>query len=199
MQIGKIVNSTSHIDYACQIFSMGEHHPLPAPEDYGFGNFVTVQVVGSQTAITHILGVIYNTQLTNPDFGALGPRLNSLEQTPVFTPDFLLEQVTLVGILALGWQDRDGHTYQGIPPIASSVNDTVTKLEAEEIERFHQGERGSPRISYMPMLLNQNHPLVPQLQTRIVEQLLELFPFHQNQLNLIRNNLSWKNIVQPAG
>ncbi|MEM7133945.1 MAG: hypothetical protein AAF702_47055 [Chloroflexota bacterium] len=198
MQIGKIVNSTSHIDYTCQIYGLGEHHPLPAPEDYAFGNFVSIQVGGTHTAISHILGIAYNTQLMNPDFGTLGPRLNSSEQTPVFTPDFLLEQATLVGILALGWKDTDGHTYQGVPPITASVNDTVTKLEEEEIEHFHQNQQGGPRLSYMPILLNQNHPLVPQLQTRIVDQLLELFPFHQNQLSLIRNNLAWRSIVQPA-
>lgn len=199
MEIGKIVHSTSHIDYACQIYGLDERDPHPSPEDYAFGSFVSVQVVGSRTAITHLVAVIYNTQLMNPDFGVLGPRLNSPEEAPIFTPDFMQETVTLIGLMALGWRDQDGHYYQGIPPITAKVNDGVTCLSAEEIERFHQGPQNSPSLSYVPILLNQNHPLVPQLLTRIVDQLNEHFPFHQNQLNILRNNLAWKSIVQPAG
>lgn len=117
----------------------------------------------------------------------------------VTMPDYITEIATLIGIFAIGWQASDGLTYQGIPPITAALNGGVSALTAEEIERFHQQEYGGPSLSYIPILMNQSHPLVPQLLTRIVDQLNDLFPFHQNQLNILRNNLAWKSIVQPAG
>ena len=199
MKIGKIVNSTSHIDYACQVFSRGEYHPMPTPESYAFGSFVTIDVDDSLTAIQRIYGIIYDTQLVNPDYGSLGPRINTPEDTIVTMPDYINEIATLVGVFAIGWQANDGLTYQGIPPITAALNGFVATLDVEEIERFHQSEHGGPTLSYVPILMNQSHPLVPQLLTRIVDQLGEQFPFHQNQLNILRNNFAWKSIVQPAG
>lgn len=199
MQIGKIVNSTSHIDYACQIYSRGEYHPLPSPDSYAFGNFVAVDIDDSVTTISRIYGIIYDTQLVNPDFGSLGPRISTSEDIVVTMPDYITEIATLIGVFAIGWQTSDGLTYQGIPPITVALNGEVSTLDAEDVERFHQQENGGPTLAYVPILMNQNHPLVPQLLTRIVDQLSEHFPFHQNQLNILRNNFAWKSIVQPAG
>lgn len=199
MQIGKIVNSTSHIDYACQVYSRGEYHPLPLPDSYAFGNFVAVDIEDSVTTIRRIYGIIYDTQLVNPDFGSLGPRISTSEDIVVTMPDYITEIATLLGIFAIGWQTNDALTYQGIPPITATLNGIVTALSVEEVEQFHQSQHGGPTLSYIPVLMNQSHPLVPQLLTRIVDQLNELFPFHQNQLNILRNNLAWKSIVQPAG
>lgn len=199
MKIGKIVNSASHIDYACQIFSKGEYSPLPLPDRYAFGQFVSIEVDNTVTPISRLIGIVYDTQLVNPDFGSLGPRLNTPEDTLVTMPDYLTEIATLVGIYAIGWQTRDNLTYQGIPPITATLNGFVSTLAVEEIEYFHQHEDAGPRLAYLPVLMNQGHPLVPQLLTRIVDQLNEQFPFHQNQLNILRNNFAWKSIVQPAG
>ncbi len=199
MQIGKIVNSTSHIDYACQVFSRGEFDPLPLPDSYAFGNFVSVEVDDTVTTISRIYGIIYDTQLVNPDYGSLGPRISTSEDIVVTMPDYITEIATLIGIFAIGWQSSEGLYYQGIPPITASLNGQVSALSAEDVEHFHQQANGGPSLSYIPILMNQSHPLVPQLLTRIVDQLNDLFPFHQNQLNILRNNLAWKSIVQPAG
>ena len=71
--IGKIVKSNSHIDYVCQVFGVGETPQPPAPEDYSFGAFVAAELEANGGAGATLGGVIYNTLLMKPEFGALGP------------------------------------------------------------------------------------------------------------------------------
>src|SRR5262249_38485195 len=42
------------------------------------------------------IGLIYDTILVNPAFGALGPRLSNDEQVEIFSPDYLSERAVLV-------------------------------------------------------------------------------------------------------
>jgi hypothetical protein len=51
----------------------------------------------------------------------------------------------------------------------------------------------------MPILLAQRDPLVPQLLMTLIDRLSSLFPNSRRQLSVMRNNLAWKSIVQPAG
>src|SRR5690606_9450403 len=133
MEIGKVVKSNSHIDYVCQIYGRGEVPALPTPADYALGTFVAISVedanLGPFGAKTRLIGVIYNTMLMNPDFGSMGPRLSPQHDLEVFSPDFLAETATLVGILLLGWQDTEGAWHQGAPAISATVNQSVATLD----------------------------------------------------------------------
>ena len=91
--LGKIVQSKTYTDYVCQLYSPGEVETLPSPTDYAFGTFVRVPL---DTEKDHLVGVIYDTVLLNPDFGNL-PRLSPAPDLAVFSPDYLAEKVTLVG------------------------------------------------------------------------------------------------------
>ncbi len=51
----------------------------------------------------------------------------------------------------------------------------------------------------MPVLLSQNNPLVPPLLINMVQRLEALFPEQRDRLELMRNNVAWKSIVQPSG
>ncbi|GIV79471.1 MAG: hypothetical protein KatS3mg050_3865 [Litorilinea sp.] len=197
--IGKIVKSNTHVDYVCQIYGPGESDVLPQPGDYSFGTFVSIRLEGQAAPGERLVGVIYNTLLMNPDFGNLGPRLSPRQELEVFTPDYLAETATLVGIIALGWIDSDGRPWQGVPAVAATVNTPVHRLEDDELCLFHQGDQGRLNLRYVPMLLGQNSPLVPQLLLQIVDRLARLFPQERSRLAVMRNNLAWKNIVQPAG
>jgi len=42
--IGKVVKSSSHINYVCQIYGPLEVEVPPHPSDYAFGHFVRVAV-----------------------------------------------------------------------------------------------------------------------------------------------------------
>ena len=198
--IGKIVKSNTHIDYVCQVYGPGETSQEPQLGDYAFGEFVAVALQDNRgERAGQLVGVIYNTLLLNPEFGNLGPRLSPRSEQEIFTPDYLVETATLVGIIALGWQELDGRYQQGVPGLAAAVDAPVRRMEEAEVRAFHQDEAGRLRLRYAPVLLGLNNPLVPQLLLGIVDRLTRLFPQQAQQLAVIRNNLAWKSIVQPAG
>lgn len=197
--IGKIVKSNTHIDYVCQVYGPGEIVEQPQPNDYAFGEFVAIQLADNGDGSPgQLIGVIYNTLLLNPEFGNLGPRLSPRSEQEIFTPDYLVETATLVGIIALGWQDGAGY-HQGVPGLAAEVDAPVHQLDADELRRFHQDDHERLRLRYAPVLLGLNNPLVPQLLMNIIDRLMALFPQQQGRLTVMRNNLAWKSIVQPAG
>ena len=197
--IGKIVKSNTHIDYICQIYGPGETDPVAAPTDYTFGTFVGIELENVNGGTEWLIGVIYNTLLLNPDFGNLGPRLSPRTELEVFSPDYLAETATLVGVITLGWRDTDGGYHQGVPALAATVNNFVHRLDEQELHRFHCDINDQPCLRYMPILLAQRDPLVPQLLMAVIDRLGNLFPNSVRQLSVMRNNLAWKTIVQPAG
>jgi hypothetical protein len=210
MAVGKIVKSNTHVDYVCQVYGAGEVLVCPQPNDYCFGTFVSITLEengtsGNPSATApdtqtggQLIGVIYNTLLMNPDFGSLGPRLSPKQDLEIFTPDYLAETATLVGIIAVGWIDPVGRCRQGVPMLAPTVNNPVYRLEEDELRHFHTDDGGRLALRYVPLLLSQNNPLVAPLLISIVDRLALLFPTHGGQLTLMRNNLAWKSIVQPA-
>lgn len=196
--IGKIVKSNTHIDYVCQVYGPGELVAQPLPTDYAFGEFVAIQLSGNGSSPGALIGVIYNTLLLNPDFGSLGPRLSPRGEQEIFTPDYLSETATLVGIIALGWQES-GVYRQGVPGLAADVDAPVRRLSDEEICAFHTDGAGRLALRYAPVLMGMNNPLVPQLLLTLIDRLIALFPAQRRQLQVMRNNVAWKSIVQPAG
>ena len=195
MQIGKIVKSNSHVDYVCQVHNPGETEDAPLPPDYAFGTFVRVELAGQPG---YLVGIIYSTILMNPEFGNLGPRLSPAADLEVFSPDYLREQATLVGILAIGQVTSDGQALQGVPLVAPAVNAAVAAMTPAEVRHFHQSGEGLT-VAYVPRLLAEGDALAPHLLLRVVEQLTALFPDCARQLAVLRGNLAWKSAVAPAG
>lgn len=195
MQIGKIVKSNSHVDYVCQVHNPGEISRVPLPQDYAFGTFVRIEISGQPG---YLVGLIYSTILMNPEFGNLGPRLSPAADLEVFSPDYLREQATLVGILAVGQMVAGGEVLQGVPSVAPAVNAVVEAMSPAEVRSFHQSAAGLT-IAYVPRLLAEGDALVPHLLLRVVEQLAALFPDCARQLAVVRGNLAWKAAVAPAG
>lgn len=194
--IGKIVKSNSHVDYVCQVYGPGEVASAPPPTAYTFGTFVSIAL---ENDAGRLIGVIYNTLLMNPDFGSLGPRLSPRSDVEIFSPDYLAETATLVGIFALGAVDAAGRVQQGVPALAATVNCPVTRLSDAALVDFHAGSNGRLNLRYAPLILAQNNPLAPPLLIAVIDQLAALFPASCAQLTVMRNNLAWKSIVQPAG
>jgi hypothetical protein len=194
MRIGKIVKSNTHVDYVCQVYGPGEIEPSPLPADYAFGTFVRI---GLADGPSYLVGLIYSTILMNPEFGNLGPRLSSPADLEVFSPDYLREQATLVGIVAVG-QVASGVARQGVPPLAAAVGATVETMAAEEVRDFHR-PGGGLSLAYAPLLLAQGDPLIPHLLLNVVNRLSDLFPDQARQLAVLRGNLAWKTAVMPAG
>ena len=76
---------------------------------------------------------------------------------------------------------------------------TVRNLTDEEIRQFHRDENGRLTLRYAATLLAHNSPLVPALLLQIIDRLDTLVPQEQAILQVMRNNIAWKSIVQPAG
>lgn len=199
--IGKVVKSNAHTDYVCQIYSSGEADPPPEQTDFTFGTFVSIEppLEVMERDGYRLVGVIYNTLLMNPDFGSLGPRLSTRQEIEIFTPDYIEETATLVGILALGWCEANGVYRQGVPARAATLDYTVRRMDEIELRAFHCNTHDQPCLHYTPLLLGMSNPLVPQLLMTIIDRLSSLFPASRNGLAVMRNNVAWKSIVQPVG
>ena len=193
MQIGKIVSSSSHTEYICQVYGPGDVDPLPAPESYGFGAWV--RVVGPEGG--DLVGVVYDTALRNPEFGNLGPRLSPQEELAVFSPDYLAEKVTLVALTVLGQMSADGGAEQGVPVRAAQIDAPVRAMSDAEVAAFHRAP-GGVRLAYLPRLATMGHPLAPYLMAAIVDQAAALFPAEAARLAVLRANLAWRSRVEPV-
>lgn len=191
--IGKIVKSNSHIDYVCQVYGPGERQQVPAPEDYAFGRFV--RIAGERAGEADLIGVIYNTILMNPDFGTLGPRLSSAAELEIFSPDYLSEKVTVVGVLVIGAMAAGAPPAQGIPPLCAPIDAMVYPMTDAEIRRFHE-TAGSPALAYLALLRGQANPLLPHLTLSILEKVEGLFPETAARLAVLRQNLAWQTYIE---
>ncbi|MGE5620620.1 MAG: hypothetical protein ACM3US_15340 [Sphingomonadaceae bacterium] len=190
MLLGRVVKSNSHVDYVVQIFARGEVEAPPGPEDYAFGSFVRVADEGSSY---QLIGVIYDTLLLNPTYGTLGPRLSTEPALSTFSPDYLPETSTVVGVAAIGWKHGEGSNtryYQGVPPIACRIGAGAYPLEEEQFRAFHQSEVG-PRVAYLPRLAAMRNPAMPELLNGLLTRLIEAFPDSSGTLAVLRSNLDW--------
>jgi hypothetical protein len=161
VNIGKIVKSTSHINYVCQIYGPLEIEISPEVIDYAFGHFVRVAVASSGLDRAHgrqerehsmheepscyTVGVIYDSQLLGPAFSSLGPRLSTETQVELFSPDYLSEQALLVHLVMLGMveQHRSSSSpikvqiVHGIPAFPLELNSSVEAMTDEQVHQFH--------------------------------------------------------------
>lgn len=238
VEIGKIVRSDSHVRYTCQIFGPGEHSVAPEPDDYAFGTFVRVplrrlparadiapesylpspaadvaprQVAQRRGSGFWAVGLVYDTILLNPAFGSLGPRLNTEDQAPLFSPDYLSERAVLVSVLLLGTAlERSGApavVMHGVPPIAPELGAVAATLGDAEIRAFHLFADGRPpggetpylHMGYLPHAIAQENPLLPVALLHTVERLERLCPENAALLGLVKRNFAWRQKVEATG
>ncbi len=228
--IGKIVRSESHVRYTCQVYSPGETDAPPSPSDYAFGAFVRIPLRAGPAqpdtlapapgdALTPLgaapaasagwaIGLIYDTILLNPAFGALGPRLSNDEQVELFSPDYVAERAVLVSILLLGAASAGSsgrpQMAHGVPALAPDLGAVVSALDDDEIRAFHffgDDARGAPylHMGYLPHAVAQDNPLLPMAVLRVIERLDALFPEQQALLSIVKRNFAWRLKVQSAG
>jgi hypothetical protein len=195
MLIGKIARSSSHIDYVCQIYQAGDVADPPPPEAYAFGTFVRITLDEERA----IVGLIYDTILMNPDFGALGPRLSPIEELAIFSPDYLNEKATLAGIVAVGTRNADGLLVHGVPLQTARIDAPVKSMGDEAVAAFHSDGSGGVRIGYAPLLIAHASPLARYLLLNIIERLEALYPQAGAQLQVLKANVAWRTTVEPLG
>ncbi len=194
--LGKLIKSNAHTDYVCQIYGPREIASPPAPADYAFGTFVRVPL-GVERG--DLVGVIYDTVLHNPDFGNLGPRLSPAPDLQIFSPDYLAEKVTLVGVTAVGGLAPDGAATHGVPACSAQIDALVTPLDDAALRAFHATPSGGVRLGYAPLLLSLDTPVARHLLLHIIERLGDLFPAQIKPLAVLREELRWQTIITPLG
>lgn len=187
MTIGKIVSSRSHLDYICQIYAPREIPAPPRPEAYAFGRFV--RLAGDA------IGIVYDTQLQNPDFGNFGPRLSSSEaERHLFTPDLIEEQATLVSVLLLGTLDATCGTH-GVPAEVVPVHSEVRALEDGDFIRFHRDATGRIQLRYLPNVQAHGGPAGLSLLVGTLDRLNLLCPEERSRLTVLRQTLNWQRTI----
>ena len=197
MIVGKLVKSGSHIDYVCQVYNTAEVEVLPVPADYAFGTFVHISL---EDGAANLVGLIYDTVLLNPEFGNLGPRLSPAPDLAIFSPDYLAEKVTLVGITALGTLAPDGTATHGVPPLAAQIDALVERMDEEAVRQFHCAPGSDTvRLGYVPLLLSLGSPLARHLVLHVIERLVTLFPDQTARLSVLRGELTWQATIGPLG
>lgn len=193
MIVGKIIQSNAHTDYVCQVYRKDEVEHPPAREDYAFGRFVRIHL-NDEAAL---VGLVYDTRLFNPEFGRLGPRLSPEGDLEVFSPDYLSEKATLIGVAAVGTV-TSGEPRQGLPLLAADTDAMVETLTDEEVAAFHL-EGDNLRLAYAPLLLASGSPYALQLVQNVLARLSALLPEHARTLALLQDDAGWKAAMGPMG
>lgn len=227
MIIGKIVKSESHISYICQIFGPHEMDIRPAPPDYAFGRFVRIPIRAGQeeenpveralgldyTPKTYAIGVIYDTILQNPTFGALGPRLSNETQIELFSPDYVAEKAVLVYVMVLGMLEQRAipsgqqeilSVTHGVPPLALELDSEIETVVDEDVRAFHvfgdnQAQEPYLHMGYLPHIIAQRNSLLPMVTLRIIDQLEKLCPYNLSLLSIVKRNFAWRLKVETTG
>jgi hypothetical protein len=192
MKIARIIKSNSHVDYIGRVLDKLETAAPPAPEHFQFGQFVAIP-----TGATTMVGLIYNSQLINPEFGRLGPRLSSsAEMNAVFSPDLVNEQGIFIGLLLVGWTEIGG-AHQGIPRTVIAVNSDVTTMSDEEVRAFHTDKRERLAMRYYSHVLTHARQFAPQLLLAVLDQLEALFGNQaRSEIAVLRRTLNWQQVFQ---
>jgi hypothetical protein len=196
MRLGKVVKSNSHCDYIVQVDDSMDFDNPPQADDYGFGSFVRLENSDRHWAV----GLIYNSQLFNPMFLNMGPRLSS-EPDPVFTPDLITETRTLLWTILIGNLEQNGgkpYGIHGIPKVVVPVNTPVYRMTEDEIYRFHLNSHQRPQFCYYSHLLKCGGTFAVQLTQQVLTELINTNLFtgaDQRALKVLCKELSWKSTM----
>lgn len=189
INIGKIIKSDSHINYKCRVYGMFESNEELSQTDFKFGQFVKLNAFEN----IEVIGVIYNSQLYNPDYGNFGPRLsNPSSHNNVFMPDYIEETAIILDILLIGWIENNENK-QEIPPWVIPLNTEVKLLTSEETKSFHIKHNADFNISYYNLVLTNTGNVAFQLMINIINALKKDANQSQlDKLNIIQEHIQWQ-------
>jgi hypothetical protein len=203
-RIAKIVKSNSHVDYVGRVIDPLDASEPPGVDDYGFAQFVSLPLDAGGAC--EVVGVVYDTQLVNPEYGSLGPRLSPREEIAVLSPDYLNEQGVLVGILLLGWRERGGasaaaregraQSRHGVPRRVIPVGQDVYAMADAEVQEFHRGEDDAVVLSYFSQVVAHAGAFALPVVEAVISQLEGAATAQDRQrLCVLRRSLSWQRTL----
>jgi hypothetical protein len=206
-RIAKIVKSNSHVDYVARVIDELDADAPPSSDEYGFAQFVRLPV----SEVEETIGVVYNTQLANPEYGNFGPRLSSHADLKVLSPDFLHEQGVLLGILLLGRRVREGApqpggtassdasrwaSQHGVPRRVVPVGQEVFGMSEADVYDFHRGAGGSVQLHYFSQAVAHAGAFAVPLVESVIAQLEPACePAERQRLCVLKKSLVWQRTL----
>lgn len=189
MKIAKIVSSNSHIDYIGRVIdSIDGGEQIPHPSDYCFGQFVSV---GGDNE--DIIGIIYDSRLINPEYGSFAPRSGQRAELARHNADYAKEQGILIGILLLGTIGSSGKPFHGIPPKIVAVGQPVTKMDQDQVARFHKNGGDGVQLHYYTQVVSNARQFAIPLLDSIIDQLCAgCTDAEMQSLKVLKRSLSWQ-------
>lgn len=194
-RLARIVNSNSHVDYIGRVIDALDADEPPSASQYGFAQFVSIPLDEAD-----LIGVIYNSQLVNPEYGSFGPRLSPLADLSVLSPDYLNEQGLLIAILLLGWRERaldeKSVNHHGVPRRIIPVNQDIYQMTDEDAQSFHRDADGNMLLHYYSQIITHAGPFGVPLVEAILEQLEpSCAPEERQRLCVLKQTLVWQRTV----
>jgi hypothetical protein len=189
MNIGKIIKSDSHLNYKCRIYGRRETASDVSEKDYHFGQFVKIKIFDNK----YVIGLIFNSQLFNPEYGNFGPRLtNPSVQNFVTIPDFIDETAIITDIHMIGWFDQN-ENFQDVPPWVIPLNSEVCIMTDEEIKTFHYDSEKKFCLKYYNEILAHTGNFASPLLVCIINKLINILDHTEKpKLKLIQQHILWQ-------
>ena len=197
VRIGSIVSSNSHLDYVVEVFRERDCDRPPELHEREFGQpvFIKKTIDGAEHVV---MGVIYNTQLVDPDQGRTGPRLAQDDQAQ-FTPGYIEERTTLAGVALLGTatitDDRSiADPSHQMPRWTLEVEDTVYHCPDELTAKFHTVD-GQLQLAYIDRLVDIAGDLGAEVIVALINRLRSTLPdddTSQRVLDVVEQNIQWQ-------
>jgi hypothetical protein len=174
MKIASIVSSNSHIDYIGRVIdSTDDGDEIPRASDYCFGQFVSVEGDGED-----VIGIIYDSRLINPEYGSFAPRSGQRAELARHNADYAKEQ---------------GKMFHGIPPKIVGVGQPVTKIDRDQIVRFHRNANGNVQLHYYTQVVSNARQFAIPLLDSIIDQLCAGCTEGEMQsLQVLKRSLTWQ-------
>ncbi|WP_435077174.1 hypothetical protein [Halococcus sp. AFM35] len=196
LTIASIVTSNGQMDYVAEVYRNHERERVPEKQDYEFGQpvYVTTTVRGDERAL---VGVVYDSQLVDPDQGRDGPRLSTPDQE-LFVPGYVDEKQTLLGIALLGVAEltsaEGGQGFasvsQELPRWTLDIDDSVSKLSGEGFRQFHYPD-DSLQLRYYDRLIETAGQFGAEVTLSLIERLRE-GASNENTLDVIEQKVRWE-------
>jgi len=199
LTLGTIAESHSQMDYIVEVYRERERERPPEKQDYEFGQpvYSTTTVRGDEYAV---IGVVYDSQLIDPDQGREGPRLSNPDQE-MFVPGYVDEKRTLLGIAFLGCArlspHSDGSGYdltdveQEMPRWTLDIDDPVSKLSTEGFRQFHFSE-DALRVQYYDRLNSTADRFGAEVTLSLIDRLRSDTPAGGEMLDVIEQKVRWE-------
>lgn len=199
LTLGTVAQSHSQMDYVVEVYRERERDRPPEKQDYEFGQpvYSTTTVRGEEYAV---VGVVYDSQLVDPDQGREGPRLSNPDQE-MFVPGYVDEKRTLLGVAFLGFarltphSDSEGYDLadvdQEMPRWTLDIDDPVSKLSAEGFRQFHFPD-GKLRVQYYDRLISTADRFGAEVTLSLIDRLRSDTPADGDMLDVIEQKVRWE-------